>query len=127
MSKFFKMSFLASILAIAILFAFGASPAQASDGDTFDIYVKHNINGRSLGLDKELPVDVFVNGGRAFGFEFGESFSASLPEGEYLIEVKLGGETIMRLDAGFIPAGVDVSIRATLGAQKTPTLRVNVK
>ena len=127
MSKFYKLSLFASILAIALSLFASLSPVQAAGHETFDLYVKHNINGRSLGLEKELPVEVFVNGSRAFGFEFGESFSASLPEGDYLIEVKLDGSTIMRLNAGFIPAGVEVSIRATLGAQKTPTLRVNVK
>ena len=128
MSKFFKISLLASMLAIAIVFAFSPSPAQAA-GHEFDLYVKHNINGRSLGLDKALPVDVYVNGTKAFSFEFGESFSAELPAGEYEIEVKLAGtdSVVMSLDAGYIPAGVDVAIRATLGAMKSPTLRVLVK
>jgi hypothetical protein len=129
MSKFFKLSILASILAIAIVFAFSPSPALAAGHKNFDLYVKHNINGRSLGLDKELPVDVYVNGGKAFSFEFGESFSAELPAGEYFIQVKLAGTdtVVMSLGPVEIPAGVDVAIRATLGAQKTPTLRVVVK
>jgi hypothetical protein len=131
MSKFFKISLLASMLAIAIVFAFSPSPAQAA-GHEFDLYVKHNINGRSLGLDKALPVDVYVNGDKTFTFEFGESFSAELPAGEYEIEVRLEGAdpesaAIMSLGPVEIPAGVDVAIRATLGAQKTPTLRVLVK
>jgi hypothetical protein len=61
MSKFFKLSIFASVLAIAIVFAFSPSPVQA-DSDTFNLDVFHNINGRSLGLDKELPVDVYANG-----------------------------------------------------------------
>ena len=128
MSKFFKISILASMIAIAIVFAFSPSPVLA-DAHEFDLYVKHNINGRSLGLDKELPVDVYVNGGKAFSFEFGDSVSTSLPAGEYDIEVKLAGTEIvvMSLLDAEIPAGVSVSIRATLGAGKTPTLRVNVK
>lgn len=129
MSKFFKLSILASILAIAFVFAFSPSPAQAAGHETFDLYVKHNINGRSLGLDKELLVDVYVNGGYAFSFSFGEDFSASLPAGEYFIEVKLAGTdlVVMSLGPTEIPAGVNVAIRATLGAEKTPTLRVLVK
>jgi hypothetical protein len=128
MSKFFKISILASMLAIAIVFAFSPSPAQAA-GHEFDLYVKHNINGRSLGLDKELPVDVYVNGVYTFSFNFGETFTAELPAGEYEIEVKLAGtdSSVMSLDAGYIPAGVNVAIRATLGAMKSPTLRVLVK
>ena len=126
MSKFYKISIIASMLAIAIVFAFSPSPVQAGAHE-FDLYVKHNINGRSLGLDKELPVDVYVNGKEAFTFEFGDSFSTQLDAGVYFIEVKLAGETIMELGPTDIPAGVSVSIRATLGAGKTPTLRVNVK
>ena len=131
MSKFFKISILASMLAIAIVFAFGPSPALAN-GESFDLYVKHNINGRSLGLDKELPVDVYANGNYAFTFSFGESKSLSLPAGEYFIEVRPAGApatdtALMSLGPVEIPAGVSVSIRATLGAMKTPTLRVNVK
>ena len=128
MSKFFKISILASMIAIAIVFAFSPSPVLA-DAHEFDLYVKHNINGRSLGLDKELPVDVYVNGEEAFSFSFGESVSTQLPAGNYLIEVKLAGTdtVVMSLGPTDIPAGVSVSIRATLGAGKTPTLRVNVK
>jgi hypothetical protein len=130
MSKFFKVSIFASILAIAFVFAFSPSPAQANGG-TFDLDVFHNINGRSLGLDKELPVDVYVNGNKVFTFSFGESrsFVGLLEAGEYFIEVKLAGTDIVVMSLGpvEIPAGVSVSIRATLGAQKTPTLRVNVK
>jgi hypothetical protein len=128
MSKFFKISILASLITIMIVFAFSPSPAQAA-GHEFDLYVKHNINGRSLGLDKELPVDVYVNGGMAFSFSFGESVSTQLPAGNYFIEVKLSGTDIVVMSLGptDIPAGVSVAIRATLGAEKTPTLRVNVK
>jgi len=128
MSKFYKLSIFASILAIAIVFAFSPSLVQANSA-TFDLDVFHNINGRSLGLDKELPVDVYVNGNNTFTFSFGESFSASLPEGEYFIEVKLAGTdvVVMTLGPAEIPAGVNVAIRATLGAQKTPTLRVVVR
>ena len=128
MSKFFKLSIFASILAIAFVFAFSPSLVQANSG-TFNLDVFHNINGRSLGLDRDLEVDVFVNGDYAFSFSFGDSVSVQLPEGEYFIEVKLAGTDIVVMELGptSIPAGVNVAIRATLGAQKTPTLRVVVR
>jgi hypothetical protein len=128
MSKFFKLSLLVTVLAVAFAFGFSATPAQAGS-DTFDIFVKHNINGRSLGLEKALPVDVYVNGGKAFTFSFGESFSASLPAGNYFIEVKLAGTdaTVMTLGPADIPAGADVTIRATLSGGKTPVLKANIK
>jgi len=129
MSKFYKVSLFASIFAIALSLFASLSPVQAAGHETFDLYVKHNINGRSIGAEKALPVDVYVNGGKAFSFSFGESFSAELPAGEYFIQVKLAGTdtVVMSLGPTEIPAGVDVAMRATLGAQKTPTLRVNVK
>ena len=130
MSKISKLSVFASFLAIALVLAFTPIAVQANtESETFDLYVKHNINGRSLGFDKALPVDVYVNGGMAFTFSFGESVSTQLPAGEYDIEVKLAGTDaiVMSLYDAEIPAGVSVSIRATLGAGKTPTLRVAVK
>ena len=129
MSKFSKLSIFAIVIALAFGFAFSISPVQADGHENFDLKVSHRINGRSLGLSKELPVDVYVNGGLAFTFEFGDVIETSLPSGSYSIAVKLAGTdiTVMSLDAGEIPAGVSVSIRATLGAEKAPTLRVNVK
>ena len=137
MSKFFKLSIFASILAIAFVFAFSPNLAQAnSNGGTFNLDVFHNINGRSLGLDKELPVDVYVNlDGELLAvltFSFGEIIEAELPAGEYFIEVRPAGAdaestALMSLGPTEIPAGVNVAIRATLGAQKTPTLRVVVR
>ena len=128
MSRFFKLSIFVSVLAIAFAFAFSATPAQANS-DTFDIYVKHNINGRSLGLEKALPVDVYINGGYGFTFSFGQSVSTSLPAGNYFIEVKLAGTdtVVMSLGPTDIPADVDVNIKAKLSAEKTPVLKVKVK
>lgn len=54
MSKFFKLSVLVSILAIAFAFAISPSPAQASDN--FNLYMKHNINGQSLGLARRYQL-----------------------------------------------------------------------
>jgi hypothetical protein len=123
-----KISIIGMLAALLVAVIFSAVPAQAAD-DTFEIYVKHNINGRSLGLEKELPVDVYVNGNKAFTFEFKQDFSAPLPAGEYTFEVKLAGTdtTVMSFGPAEIPAGVDVNVKAKLSADKTPTLKVMVK
>jgi hypothetical protein len=129
MSKFFKLSVIVSVLAIAFAFAFSVSPAQADGHNDFDITVKHNINGRSLGLEKALPVDVYINGDYAFTFRFGERVSTSLEAGNYFFVVKLAGTdtTVMTFGPADIPADVDVSVKAKLSGGKTPVLKVNVK
>jgi hypothetical protein len=128
MNRISRHILIGTLLALVLGFAFNLAPVKAAD-DTFNIYVKHNINGRSLGLEKALPVDVYVNDNYAFTFEFGDSFSAALPAGTYWIDVKLAGTdvTVMSLGSTDIPAGVYVSIAAQLSDGKTPTLRVNVK
>jgi hypothetical protein len=116
----------AAILALALVFS--VQPADASDGK-FDLTVKHGINGRSLGLDKELPVDVYVNGDYTFTFEFKQIKNVSLDAGTYTIMVKLAGTdtTVMSLGPENIPADVDVDIRAKLSSEKTPILKVKIK
>ena len=108
MKNLFKISVILSVFAFAI--AFNPTSAQADDHE-FDLTVQHNINGNSLqmGLEKELPVDVYVNGGKAFTFELGDRVKTSLPAGNYYIEVKLAGtETVvLDLQTGDIPAGAD--------------------
>ena len=123
-----KISIIGMLAALLVAVIFSAVPAKAAD-NTFDIYVKHNINGSSLGLEKELPVDVYVNGNYAFTFEFKQDFSAPLPAGEYTFEVKLAGTdtTVMSFGPAEIPAGVDVNVKAKLSADKTPVLKVKVK
>ena len=116
---------IAAIMAFVLVF----NVQSASANDKFDLTVKHGINGRSLGLDKDLPVDVYVNGGKAFTFSFKDIVSTSLPADTYSIVVKLAGTdaVVMTLGPVNIPAGADVSIRAKLSAEKTPTLKVQVK
>jgi len=123
-----KFSFVGLLFALLAVIAMSAAPVLAGE-NTFNLYVKHNINGRSLGLDKSLPVDVYVNGGYAFTFEFKDSFSAELPADTYLIEVKLAGTdtTVMSLGPVDIPASVDVTIKAQLSADKTPVLKAKIK
>ena len=127
MKKSLKFSVILSVFAIAI--AFNPTPVKAGGHDFFDLTVKHNINGISLGLDKELPVDVFVNGGYAFTFTFGKTVETSLPAGNYFIEVKLAGTdtVVMSYGPGDIPEDVDVMIKAQLSGGKTPVLKVKVK
>jgi hypothetical protein len=104
------------VLAIVALLAMAtlAPAAIAADEGNFDITVKHRINGIPLGLDRELPVDVYVNGGKAFTFELSDTVKTQLPAGDYFIQVKLAGTdtTVLELQTGDVPAGVDVEIIA---------------
>ncbi len=124
---------LAAVMVFALVFA--AAPAKAADG-TWNVNVVHNINGRSLGLSKDLPVNITVykdGAPLAFinGFTFKERFAAALPAGEYKIEVfstELG--TIvpsMTLGPVMIPEGADLLIRAQLSGGSTPVLVVKGK
>jgi hypothetical protein len=98
----------AAVLAMVLLI--GIQSAEASDGK-FDLTVRHGINGTSLGLDKDLPVDVYVNGDKAFTFGFKDIVNAQLDAGTYSIMVKLAGTdtTVMSLGPVTIPEGADVS------------------
>ena len=110
--------------------ASAAAAEEASDG-TFDVKVRHSIDGRRLGLNKALPVNVYINGALAIpGFEYGDNVSTSLRGGTYTIAVTLAdGTELPSMDLGpvNIPAGADITINAKLTADKTPILFVNVK
>ena len=118
-------------LAFALVFASAAftSDASAQNG-TFNLMVEHSINGKDLGLDKELPVNVFINGNLVISdFQFGEMVSTSLVAGTYQVNVTLlDGTPLPSMDLGpvTIPAGVDVSIKAVLDNVGTPVLSVMV-
>ena len=107
-----------------------SEPVMPSDG-TFDVTVRHSIDGRRLGLNKALPVNVYINGGLAIpGFEFGDKVQTSLRGGTYNIAVTLADGTplpSMSLSDVEIPAGADVIINAKLTADKTPILFARVK
>lgn len=122
-----KISLIGILVVLLAVVGLSAAPVKADD--TFDIYVRHNINGRSLGLVKALPVDVYVNGTNAFSLNFKDAVSTSLPAGVYTFEVNLSGTstTVMSFGPADIPAGAEVRVLATLSADKTPTLKVNVK
>ena len=112
----------------ALLFAgaFSVPQASANTGE-FNVDVAHLINGKDLDLDKELPVDVYINGNLAIPyFTFGEKISTTLPAGTYTITVALtDGTPLPSMTVGpvAIPAGVDVSIKARLD-NETPVLKV---
>jgi hypothetical protein len=112
------------------------APAASADSHEFRLSLYHGINGRSLGLDKELPVDVYVNTMPGEGDPAIEDFTfktrlegIALPAGEYTFYVTLanGTDPIMAFGPAEIPAGVDVSVHAKLSAEKTPVLKVIVK
>jgi len=120
---------IAVLLGLVMALGIVVAPASAQN-DEFDISIYHGINGRSLGLTKDLPVDVYVNGGLAIpGLEFKDKIETQLPAGEYTFMVKLAGTdtTVMSFGPAEIPAGADVNVHAKLGAKKTPTLKVRVK
>ena len=107
-----------------------AMEEMVSDG-TFDVKVRHSIDGRSLGFNKALPVNVYINGALAIpDFRFGESVSTSLRAGNYTITVTLADGTplpSMNLGPVDLPADADVTINAKLTADKTPILFAQVK
>ena len=120
------------VLALAALLAMAAfaPAASAAESDTFDLTVKHRINGNpianQLGLDvaRELPVDVYVNGVKTFTFSLSDTFKAELPADTYDIEVKLAGTDVMVLSlyGAEIPAGADVEIIAKRTGKLTADL-----
>jgi hypothetical protein len=128
MKKLLSLAITAALLLVSA--AFSPNTAAAADGNTFDLMVAHTINGKDLGLDKELPVNVFINGNLAIqDFRFGETIHTSLPAGTYRVSVALVDGTLLpSMDLGpvTIPAGVDVSIKALLDFEDTPILSASV-
>jgi hypothetical protein len=79
-----KMRKLFTLLSLSFLFCGFASAGTLT--------VIHGIPGDSIGLDRELEVDVYVNDGYAFSFSFTESVdNLDLPAGDYTFEVYLAG------------------------------------
>ena len=95
-----------------------ASEAKMVSDGTFDVTVRHSINGTRLGLPQALPVNVYINGNLAIpGFEFGDKIQTSLRAGTYTITVTLADGTplpSMTLSGVEIPAGADMIINAKL-------------
>jgi hypothetical protein len=121
-------------LAFALVFSAAAQAVYASTG-TFDVTVAHNINGRSLGLSKDLPVNITIEkDGEELAvitdFRFGDKISTSLPAGTYLI-------TVESIEAGPLPSmtvgpvelseGLSLFLNARLSGGKTPIVAVTVQ
>jgi hypothetical protein len=121
-------------LALVLIFSLGAPAAFASSG-TFDVTVAHNINGRSLGLSKDLPVNITIQKDGELltvieNFRFGDKISTPLPAGEYLITVEsweAGPLPSMTVGPVEIPEGVSLFLNARLSGGKTPIVSVTVQ
>ena len=125
-----------SIAAVIIMFAAATTvfltngPTAIAD-DTFNIQVEHRINGRALGLSKDLPVvaTVYLDGDELtqIPLSFKDVVRAELPAGEYLItvsSVEIGPIPSMTVGPVVIPPGAEVRLLARLGAGKTPVIDV---
>lgn len=120
------------VLAVVALLALAAlaPAASAADPGYFDLTVKHRIDGdpiaNQLGIpvDGQLPVDVYVNGAKAFTFELGDTVKTQLPAGVYNIDVKLAGTnvTVLSLDGADISEGANVEIIAKRTGKLTADL-----
>jgi hypothetical protein len=136
-----KRSWKVVALLLAVFLLFGASASTAFAGEKppppppppdkcthFYLLAAHGINGERLGLDRELPVDVYVNGEKAFTFEFKDVVTAKLPAGNYYIEVKLADTdiTVMTLGPLDIPGCVKVRVVAKL-VDGVPTLVAKIR
>lgn len=135
MNKLFSRILLvfALVAMLAGAFAFMAPTAKAADG-TFHISVYHGINGKALGLSKELPViaSVYKDGVwlADLPLSFKDRFTANLPEGTYKIMVTavgVGPVPSMTVGPVFLPADAHVNLKAKLGAGKTPIIVARVK
>jgi len=123
------------LTAIALVLVFSFSAQVALSAGTFDVTVAHNINGRSLGLDKDLPVNITIEKDGAKlteinDFRFGDKISTSLPAGEYLITVEVVGVGVldsMTVGPVDIPEGISLFLNARLSGGKTPIVSVVVK
>ncbi len=135
MSRFSK--FFLAVALIAILgagFAFAAPRAQASDG-TFNVSVFHGINGKSLGLSRDLPVMAYIyrNGEllATVPLEFRDRVTTNLPAGTYTIKIfseELGTFVpSMQVGPVALPEGIKVRLNAQLGPGNTPIVVARVK
>ena len=135
MSRLTKLFTTVALIAIfAAVFAFAAPRALAADG-TFNVSVYHGINGKDLGLSKELPVvaHIYLDGNLlAYApLEFGQRVTVDLPAGNYEIKVfstELGAFVpSMQVGPIDLPEGISVRLNAQLGAGNVPTIVARVK
>ena len=116
----------------AVLVLVDVPVATADDSfDFFFLEVEHGINGRSLGLSKDLPLTVTFTTAGADLLELALSFKDSaeeiLPTGIYTITVEsieAGALSTMTLGPVEMLPGDNLHLKATIGAGKTPRLVV---
>jgi hypothetical protein len=121
-------------LALVLVFSLAAQAVYASTG-TFDVTVSHNINGRSLGLSKDLPVNITIEkDGEILAvisdFRFGDTISTSLPAGMYYItveSVEAGPLPSMTVGPVDLPEGLNLFLNARLSGGKTPIVDVTIR
>jgi hypothetical protein len=116
-----KMKGFLALGTVALMALLGTSAVSAAD-EMAMAYVIHGINGEDFGLDKELPVDVWVSGlGCAIpGFEFGNRVGPiAAPEGNYDINISLAdadnpceGTKVIVLEGVKLTAGTNVTLIA---------------
>ncbi len=135
MSRLTKLFTTVALIAIfAAVFAFAAPRALAADG-TFNVSVYHGINGKDLGLSKELPVVAYIyKDGNLLAYaplEFKQRVTVDLPAGNYTIKVFSTelGDFVPSMQVGPIdlPEGISVRLNAQLGAGNVPTIIARVK
>ncbi len=129
------LSLFAVLAFMLVLLVPTASAKDSSENDSFKVVVVHGINGEKLGLSEELPVVAIVQrDGEVIAeipLEYKDKFRSKLPAGNYLIQIKsveldtiIDSMTVGPVD---IPAGVKVSLLATLDEDNTPIVEVKVK
>jgi hypothetical protein len=129
-----RSTFVLAALALVLIFSLAAPAVYASTG-TFDVTVAHNINGRSLGLSKDLPVNITIEkDGEVLtvisDFRFGDKISTALPAGNYYItveSVEAGPLPSMTVGPVDLPEGLNLFLNARLSGGKTPIVSVTVK
>jgi hypothetical protein len=89
--------------------------AAASPADAADTFVVHGIDGRDLGLEPGLPVDIALNGACTFeGVAFEDVLGpADLEPGTYEVEVSLADAGSPCGGALAISGRIDVSVAET--------------
>jgi hypothetical protein len=134
--KLHRLWIVAVLIGLVLPLTLIAPTASADSHDQFYLSLYHGINGRSLGLDKDLPVDVYVNTMPGAGDPYLEDFTFKtrikgipLPAGTYTFYVTLADQTtpIMTFGPAPIDAGADVFVHAKLSGGKTPILKVKVR
>jgi hypothetical protein len=113
--------------------AAGGSDRNGSGDDAAQVYVVHGINGRDLGADEALPVDVQVDDACVLeNFRFRDiAGPVELPAGAYDIKVRLADGSVscdgpIAIDAPGVElgSGVNASIVAHLSANGSPTASI---